>query len=175
MSSKSESIQPPKVVVATSGATLPGITGRTPQVPEDARGPDEITFRPVGEQERDAPEVARELDGATAYREDFSVHAPDRAALSAQLARAAALSVEAANAEAWSKYLATERDRAWQQALSSMSELQTHFDAADASSPNIARRYPRTHAFFAVRAKASARAAVTRRKNASKKTDPTPG
>lgn len=174
MGSKSDSIAPGKVLVATSGASIAGITGRTPLVPEGAEAPIEITLRPTSEQETGAADVARELDGATSYRDDFSVHAPERSAVVAQLQRAVALSTEAANADAWAKYLAAERDRAWQAALTSMSDLQGHFEAAEGSSPAIERRYPRTHGFYAVRAKASARAATTRRKNASKKTPPTP-
>ena len=69
MASKSESLHPPRSVsnALTSSANVPGVTGRTPEVPEvSAEGV--VTLRPTDEQVLEAGAVAQELVGPAVPR-----------------------------------------------------------------------------------------------------------
>jgi hypothetical protein len=55
---------------------VPGVTGRTPDVPPDTQGIVEVTMRPIEHQVQDAPEAASEIKQPARYRKDFGNHAP---------------------------------------------------------------------------------------------------
>ena len=170
MGSKSDSIHPNKTQ-ETSGA-VPGVTGRTPEVPVVHGVAVDVTLHPLAGQVLVAIDFAQEL-GAPSYRDDFSARAPEAAPLAAALIAAKALSDESARADAWAKYLKERRDQAWQHALKLSGQFKPHFDHAVENVPGLAIRYTKGEAFLGARAEVAARGAVTRRKNrASKKSNP---
>lgn len=142
--------------------------GHAPPVPagwEDGGRPGHV---PTEQQVRDAPDVAREIAASKTYGADFGKHAPEVSSFAAALLLAKAWSDEAAAADAWSTYAGDRRDRAWEQALTSVGNLQEPFGTADSHDPTIAKKYPQTKVFLDVRAKAARKAAATRASNKKK-------
>ena len=119
---------------------------------------------PTAQQVRDAPDVARELTTSASYTSDFGTRVPAAAVVAAALLLAKGWSDQLAAAQLWAEYVRVQYDSAWRAALALTHQLQPEFALADRHDPAVATRYPQTKDFFAVRAQAAARGAVTRAK-----------
>ena len=116
------------------------------------------------QQERDAPDVAREISSSATYEQDFTARAPAAGPMATQLKVARAWSDEEAAAEAWLAYVRVQRDLAWKGTLASTLALKPEFDLAVKHDPAIGERYPQTQAFLGVWKVAAKRAVATRAK-----------
>jgi len=127
--------------------------------------------KPAPIQVASGPSVAAEVLASATYAQDFSSSAPAAASVAGVLTTAESWTTEEASADAWARYVSTQKQLAWSAALSVSEKLRVEYVHAVLHDATIPSRYPELARFLGAKsaqAAHSAQVAKAAKKKAAK-------